>query len=78
MIGPPVTLVTGTLGFGWLGLLITVGGTFYVVRDALRLPSPVRRNVSSLGLAVLFCATWLAIGVGILAMCVALLPPDAD
>ncbi|HET6407578.1 MAG TPA: hypothetical protein VFG14_06830 [Chthoniobacteraceae bacterium] len=78
MIGPPLTLATGTLGHAWIGLLITIGGTFYIVRDALHYLSPVRRNVTSIGVAVLFCAIWIAIGVGIIAMCVALLPPDSD
>jgi len=54
LIGPPATLACGTLGHAWIGLLVAVAGTFYVVRDALHYPAPTRRNLSSLGLALFF------------------------
>jgi hypothetical protein len=78
LIGPPAAIVGELFGWGWLGLAVALGGTFMVVQDALRSQGTIRLAwLRSSGLAVMFCAIWIAIGWGVLAGVAALIPQDA-
>ena len=78
LIGPASTLVMATLSTGWVGPIITLGGTFWVTRDSIQSSSPTLRNMSAFGLAILFCAFWITVVYCVLAGVAALLPPDSD
>ena len=67
-----------TLSAAWIGLIITIAGTFWVTRDSIHSPSPALRNACALGLTILFCAFWIAVAYVVLLGVAALLPADSD
>ncbi len=74
LIGPPSLLAMGTLDLEWIGVGVTVVGTFFVTRDNVHSQSAKRRNALALGLALLFCASWVAVAWCAVAALVVLFP----
>jgi hypothetical protein len=68
LIGPPATLLGGTLGFPWLGGIVALGGTFVVVQDALKMqPASRWLTCKACLLSLVFCLFWLAVAAGLVA-----------
>jgi hypothetical protein len=64
--------------FVWLGAIVTAGGTFMLVRDALKLrPPPSGITAHAAILAVAFCAFWAALAVAVIWGCSTVVFRDA-